>query len=197
MQQVGEGTRYTGKLSGVEFKSTPDSMAKLYDEGYVLFSLGPLYIYAGINESIPIRFAGDECTQRALKDKPVRHTNISFDHGILARCEMWNNTLDIMDAESYLCFKSWMLAQVFMNRVKKDVLVPRCCSAPVLDPLAFEINKQIPTSMDVFCTSGMYSRIVPKGSVTDYKQTKSFIDLERLQPEPIVIQMGKAMLTVS
>lgn len=196
MELLGKGNIWQGRLAPLPFKTWPDSLAALEVEGYVMFSLGPLYVYAGVQESLPEIFAGDECTQKALKDKPVVSGICEFQHQILGRCEKWNNVLDVMPRDTFDFFSSWMLTQVFINRVEKTVFVPRRMSAAVLDPLAYAKGKKIPTSLILYSVSGMHSIVRPRGHMS-HDQAKSYIDLERGPPEPHVITMGRAMLDLS
>lgn len=196
MEYLGSGNLYTGKLQPLPFKARPESMEKLCAEGFVLFSLGPLYVYAGIDESILERFAGDECTQKAMQDKPVVAGTLHFQHMILARCEAWNSALDVMAKDAFDFFGSWMLAQTFINRQRKAFFVPRRMDAPVLDPLALEHDKRIPIALPLYSVSGLHSVVRPRGFMS-HAAAPVCIDLERGPPEPHVIEMGTKMLNLT
>lgn len=194
MEYLGKGDLYKGELKALPFKDTcPDSLEALLAEGFVAFTLGPVYVYAGVQESILERFAGDECVERALKRQVVAG-NIRFKHNVLSRCEQWNVMLDVIDIESWGIFTGWLMSQTFLNRPDRRYYVTRHCHAALLDPLAFDHGKRIPTSLDVFTVSGLYSSIRPIGGGGLHAQAKSYIDFEKLPPEPHIVKEGRILL---
>jgi hypothetical protein len=199
MELLGTGNLQSRKLAPIPFKdgAAPASAEALAKEGYAIFALGPLYVYAGIEDDILERFAADECTERALKGRQPVGGQIHFEHNVLARCEKWNKTLTVLDIESYGFFNSWMLAQTFVNRKARKYYVPRKMTAPMLDPLALTHNKQIAIALDVYTVSGIYARICPKCLGGARKDAKHFIDFEKCDPEPHVVTEGKMMLQMT
>lgn len=198
MEYLGDGKLYQGKLKELPFKDVlPGSVDALQTEGFVIFSLGPVYVYAGVQHDILEKFAGDECTERALNGRQPCGGTIHFEHDVLVRCEKWNRALNVMDLESYGFFTSWMLSQTFINRPEKRYYVPRRMTAPVLDPLAILAGGHKPVSLDIFTISGIYAVIRPKGFLASRVDTKHFIDFERCAPEPHVVKEGKLLLQMT
>ncbi len=195
MEYLGTGLLNLKKLDPLPFRNAvPDSCEALWKEGFTIFSLGPLYVYAGVNEDILERFAADDCTDRALKGRKPVGGSIDFEHNVLARCELWNKRLNVLDVESYGLFNDWMLAQTFVNTPAQKYYEPRRMASPILDPLALTQNKQIAIAMDVFTVSGIWSLIRPKVSNVSRKEAKHFIDFEKCSPEPHVAERGKMLL---
>ena len=167
------------------------SLGEIEKEGFTPFILGPLYVYAGIGESIPERFAAEPIKNRPAE---VYGSWFEFQHPVVARCEHWNYRLDYMDTKSYEYFKIWILAQVFVNRPKRQIFVPRRYPAPLLDPFAFVNNVGRPISIDVYTISGLEFLLRPKCELPTFESAKFFVDFEKKPPEPDVVEMGKAML---
>lgn len=198
MELVGTGNLKNRKLAPLPFKAaSPVSVQAYAKAGFSVFSLGPVYVYAGVEDDILERFAADECTERALKGRQVTGGQIHFDHNVLARCEKWNRALSVLDSESFGFFNSWMLAQTFINKLTRRYYVPRKMTAPVLDPVALMNNKQIPIALDIYTVSGIYALIRPKDHSISRKDAKRFIDFERCEPEPHIVAEGKLMLQLT
>lgn len=172
--------------------ATCSSLKALELEGYTAFSLGPVYVYAGVNESIPSRFCQENIPGRK---SDVYGTTIHFERPVIARCQNWNYILDVMDTKNFQWFKQWMLANQFASRENKTFFVPRHYRAPLLDPIALDkLEKQIPTALDVFTVSGLKGLMRPVCELTAYTQAKSYIDFNILPPEEDVVVMGRTTL---
>ena len=164
------------------------SFAQLHSLGFVPFTLGPVYVYAGIQDDLIKSFAGE--TQRE-----VLSTTLQFERAVLCRCQEWNYILQVMDLENYRQFKNWMQALQPIDRRQKRFFVVRRFDAPVLDPLLLDQAGQTqPTHLDVFSVSGLESLIKPKDSIQAFASAPREIDLLRLAPEPDVLVLGKAAL---
>ncbi len=186
------------------------SFAELEKNGLTPFALGPIYVYAGVQEDIPRRFASEfdgkvmerneivNKQLRVLRDKlEVRGNTMHFDRPVLARCQGWNTILNILDSISYVYFKKWMLEQQFVNRVEKKFFVPRLYSTPILDPLALDVKGlAIPTSLDVYALSGFKGVMKPRGNLNDKTKAQAFVDFEILPPEEDVVVLGRQALNI-
>jgi hypothetical protein len=188
MELVGEDNT---KFEPVSTKSKNNynfgSFEEANRDGYVLFSLGPLYVYASIQESIIDRFRSEH------KDIEMKHDNIYFDRNVVARCEKWNYVLELMDRAVYPYFQQWMLAQIFMLREERNIIVPRRFLTPILDPFLFDKGIRKPASMDVYTVSSMKKLLRPKCEVS-FEEAPSYIDFEFRAPEQEVISLGESML---
>lgn len=193
MELIGEGSAPHKALREPKLGNANrfSSLAELEKEGFTAFVLGPVYVYAGVGESIPERFAAEDIKNRPAE---VHGAWFEFDHPLVARCEHWNYRLDYMDLKSYEYFKIWMLAQVFVNRQKRDVIVPRRYSAPILDPFAFVNNIGKPVSIDLYTVSTLQYLLRPRCEMPSYESAKFFVDFEKKPPEEDVVTMGRAML---
>jgi hypothetical protein len=167
------------------------NLGELESEGFTAYVLGPVYVYAGVEESIPERFAAEP-----VKNRPpdVSGSWFEFSHAVIARCEHWNYRMEYMDTKSYEYFRIWMLGQVFINRPKRNVYVPRRYLAPVLDPFAFCNNIGKPTSIEVYSVSNLDYLLRPKCELPSFESAKFFVDFEKRPPEPDVLELGKALL---
>lgn len=194
MDLISDGESRHEQLEPVTFdRDKVKSLETLKELGFVAYSLGPIYVYSGVHESIPERFAA-ECDIPDRPDK-VRGASLDFKHYVLARCELYNKRLEIMDSVAYPFFQSWMLAQMFVNRDQKNVYVPKRYLCPVLDPLAYEAGSKVPASIDVYTTSSMRSLLRPVCEA-HAGNVNSLIDFERRDPEESVVTDGKKILQV-
>lgn len=129
-------------------------------EGYEVFSLGPLYVYGEIPESLPEKFA--QSKQPNQPNLKTESTQIIFDRTVVGSCLEWSNMLDVMDRESYLWFKQWIMAFTFMNREKKLALFPRIYSAPILDPIALtQRGRHVPDAIEIWSVATSKWSLVP------------------------------------
>lgn len=168
------------------------SFEELRREGFTPFSVGPLYVYAGVQESLPSAFAA---APKADRPGEVSGNTIHFDRPIIARCEQWNFILDVMDTPSFQWFKKWMLGNHFASREKQTYYVSRHYIAPILDPLAMDLQqKAIPSSLDLFSVSGLKGSLKPRTNLTSYDQTKIYVDMYGAPPEEGVIVEGRKVL---
>lgn len=117
--------------------SKATSLLDFRKEGYEVFSLGPMYVYGEIPESLPEAFARSK-PQPGQPKLDTRSTQLRFDRIVVESCTDWGSMLDIMDKDSYMWFKQWIQSFTFMNREKKMVLFPRIYSATVTDPLSLD-----------------------------------------------------------
>lgn len=186
------------------------SFAELEKNGLVPFALGPVYVYAGVQEDIPRRFAsefdGKVMERNEIRNKvlttlqdrlEVRGNTAHFDRPVLARCQDWNYILNIMDAVSYVYFKKWLLEQQFVNRAEKKFFVPRLYSAPILDPLILDVKGlAVPASLDVYALSGFKGVMKPKGNLANKAEAQAFVDFQILPPEEDVVVLGRQALNI-
>ena len=184
-------------LGQPEDLSKADTLEQVRKAGYELFSLGPVYVYAGVKESLPNKFAEETSDDVEGRSKDIRGTTVHFERPIVARCAEWNMILDIMDTESFQWFKKWMLSMQFTDRVARTFYVPRHYVAPVLDPIAFDrLNQSIPSGLDVFSVSGMKGSLRPVMGFTDKSKVKSYVDFVSAPPDEDVQIMGKKVLDI-
>lgn len=170
-----------------------DSFDELRKEGFTPFSLGAVYVYSGIQCSLPNKFASEE-----QKGRPEVHgTSMHFDRPIVARCQEWNMIINIMDTPSYQWFKRWMIAQQFCNRERKQFTVTRHYIAPILDPILLDVKGlSVPTTLDIFSVSGMKGSLIPVTGVTDKARTPLYVDFKNMPPEEDVQVLGNAALKI-
>lgn len=116
------------------------SLEELRREGFVPFILSPLYAFLGLSvETNLIRhFAGE------LK-KDVFSTEYDFDGLQLTRLpKPWTNRIWVMDDDTYPQFRSWLGTFEFIDFPKKLFAVPRCVTAPILDPFMRVVGAEAP-----------------------------------------------------
>lgn len=188
------------------------SLAELSRQGFSVFSLGPLYVYAGV----PVDLV--EAWAKTHQGEAMRHNQLSkgvltlekykleirgellrFDRPVVARCKEWNTLLYLLDNVSYLQFKQWMLEQQFSNRNEKQFWVPRLFSARVIDPVYFAASGlAVPASLDVFSVSGFKGCLAVKNAIAATKpaDVPLVIDFEWQPAEPDVIKQGRAALNI-
>lgn len=170
-----------------------ESFEELRKEGFTPFSLGAVYVYSGITRSLPNEFAGEPQQGRP----EVHGTTMHFDRPIVARCQEWNQIIDIMDTKSFQWFKKWMIAQQFCNRDRKQFTVTRHYIAPILDPILLDVKgDQKPTTLDVFSVSGMKGSLIPVTGVADFSRTPLYVDFKNMPPEEDVQVLGNAVLKI-
>ena len=184
------------------------SFAELEKEGLTPFALGPIYVYAGVQEDIVRRFASEQPKQVRHYDVKegvgyiprdytlnVRGMVLEFNHPVLTYCKEWNFLVNVLDSQSYMHFKKWMLAQQFANRLERKFFVPRLFAPPVLDPLALEAKGvSIPVSLDVYSVSRMRGVLYPKDIGLPKEQAKRSIEFVHRPPEEDTIKLGSAAL---
>lgn len=190
---VGEGNAPSRPLKdpGLGTGDKFSSLEELAKAGFTVFSLGPVYVYAGVGDSIPERFAGEK-----IKNRPetVSGTWFEFRHPVVARCENWNYRLECMDLKSYEYFKLWMLSQIFINRRENTIFVSRRYPAPVFDPFAFAHDEGRPVSIDVFTISSPSFLLRPRCELPSYQKTMFYVDFDRKPPEQDVVELGKTLV---
>ena len=185
------------------------SFAELQKEGLTPFALGPIYVYAGVQEDIVRRFVSEQ-PKKAMHyeikagigyipredNLEPRGAVLEFKHNVLTFCREWNNILNVLDSQSYMHFKKWLLAQQFANRAEKKFFVPRLFTPPVLDPVALDLETPlaIPTSLDVYSVSGMKGILYPKDMGLPKEHAKAYIEFVHRPPEEDTIKLGSAAL---
>ena len=116
------------------------SFAELQKEGITPFALGPIYVYAGVQEDIVRRFVSEQ-PKKAMHyeikagvgyipredNLEPRGAVLEFKHDVLTFCREWNTVLNVLDSQSYMHFKKWLLAQQFANRAERKFF----CAASV------------------------------------------------------------------
>jgi hypothetical protein len=179
-----------GNVKKLSLKS-PASMNELIQDGLIPFTVGPVYVYAGVDDDIINRFAGENI----LGLKEVRVATFPFQHAVLVRCELWNYEIQAMDKDSYEKFQQWMQIQLFINKKEKNIFAPRLYRPPLMDPFAYQKNNtRTPTAMDVYSVNSMKSSLVPLSFIDNKVLTNTYIDFQRLGPEPEIVELGKKML---
>lgn len=170
------------------------SLADYYKEGYEVFSLGPIYVYGEIPESLPETFARSK-PQFGQPKLDTKSTQLRFDRIVVESCLEWGPMLDVMDKTSYLWFKQWIQSFTFMNREKKLVLFPRIYSATITDPIALDkCGKGNPVTLDIWSvttqrwalsTEPRTSSLVPDAVKMRYGPPDSFAlnDVQKMQPD--------------
>jgi hypothetical protein len=170
-----------------------DSFAELRKEGFTPYALGPVYVYAEVGWDLVQHFARD----KDPKCPEIFSANMHFDRPVLARCEAWNNILDIMDTPSFQWFKKWMMGQNFVNRDKHKYFETRHFFAPILDPIILD-NKRlgVPETLDTFCCSGRRAMMKPVANNTKPEDTLRYVDFETLPPDEDVVVRANAALRI-
>jgi len=181
-------TEYMTKVPGIENFA---SFAELRKEGLMPFTLGPLYVYADVHFSLINAFLDDE---RLVRPRDTRGGRFIFDRPILARCEEWNYVVEVMDAPSFLAFKTWMPTNSFVDRPGRRFCVPKQFPSPMLDPLALDLKGvAVPEVLDVFTVSTTKVLLRPICEQT-YETVKPYVDFRRAAPEAEVMARAEAVL---
>lgn len=168
-----------------------DSFKELSGAGFTAYSLGPVYVYAGVQDCLPEAFAAEQTS------KDVRGTILHFERPVIARCEQWNTMLEVMDTESFQFFMSWMMALQLVDRQAGRFSLVRHYRAPLFDPIAAD-KKQVflPITLDVFCPSSLQCDIKPKAWVSDPKKVPFYVDFEMRKPDSEVVKIGAAAMSM-
>jgi len=184
------------KVGDVDEVRKADTFANLRAAGYAPFSLGPVYVYANVAESLVEEFSKESHADVAGRPKDGRHTTMVFQHVIMTNCPGWENVLEILDFNTYQWFKKWMLSLNFTARTKQTFYVPRHYIAPLADPIAFgKHGKHVAESLDVFSLSGMKGNLKPETSNTRVN-VPTFVRLHVYPPEEDVQVLGRNMLKI-
>lgn len=188
------------------------SFKELLDAGFIAFSLGPIYVYACVEEDIMLKFMELPDEQKGIDpvasrlaqagliqahDRPreTYGTHMFFDRIIVNHCVQWTNVLNVMDVDSYAWFKKWMLANTFVSRQHKKFFVPRHYIAPIIDPIAYDAKQDIiPSALDVFSVSSMKWSLKPVTNVTNKATTPEYVDLKEFPPDEDVRKEGLKIL---
>ena len=188
------------------------SFEELRREGYTPFSLGPVYVYAGVQWDLVAKFyeeVGSEPVREANYDVAkgkldvsmhkldVRGVHVRFERPIISHCPGWSHVINVLDSDSFTHFKKWVLTQQFVNRAERKFYLIRHYSAPLLDPLILDtFGKASPEMMDLFSICGMKGSLVPKDRMFGQPKAKTFIEMQHAPPEEAVILIGAAALKV-
>jgi hypothetical protein len=170
------------------------SFEELDKEGFVMFSLGPVYVFGGITDDLVAAYAAE------LKEglnQDVYATTAQFDREVIKRCGPWNGLLSVMDKPNFQQFKAWMLGLQFVNRKEKEFQVVRHHLAPIVDPLKYDAGRGlIASALPVFCLSGMRSQMVPVCMLSDHKKAPVVVDFRYQKAEPDVVELGRVALEI-
>lgn len=200
------------------------SFADIRREGFIPYTLGPLYVYGEFPHCLPAAFAKES---KVGKPEETRGAVLQLGRPIISHCEYWNFFIEVMDKESFPWFKNWLQAYQFVNKRTGTYCVPRFYTAPVADPLVLDkLGKIVPESLDVISMTGLKGGVKPKGMISGVSQVgvpfgKSqgevaellmkkdtadllsvsasvpfIIDLEKTKPEEAVVQAGQAALQI-
>jgi hypothetical protein len=136
------------------------SFADIRGEGYEIFSVGPVYVYAHVQRSLIDAFAKD-----TLIDKPpvVESALLVFSSTIIESCGWWSTRLEIMDKTNYAYFRAWMRKWVFLDRDRHKVYAVSSYGAPILDPIMVAAGKDpSPEAFDIYLLNTPSWSLVPK-----------------------------------
>lgn len=208
-----------------EFPQIPEAEAKdakdfleLSKEGFTPFSIGTLYVYAGVKEDLVRRFAAEEGGKQVedlrlrgpgdlIRNKyklEPRGCHLRFEKPVVTQCGAdWGYLLNIIDTQSFPHFKKWLLSQQFVNRAEKKFYIVRHYNVPVVDPLALSLKGlAIPSTLDVFSLSGMKGVLQPRTHLatpdapTLQKQAYPYVIFDHLPPEEDTIKLGAAAFQI-
>ena len=170
------------------------SLEEFESEKFVVFALGLIYVYGGVQDDLVAAFA----TERAPGlPQDVYATSVRFDRPVLAACKDWSFVLSIMDMESFEWFKEWMLALQLIDRQRKTFWLTRHHMAPVLDPFLLDAGKaRKPAYLDLFSLSGMAGQIMPVHALEHYEDAPEIIRFFVRPPDPEVVKLGSIALEV-
>lgn len=190
------------------------SFQELEDAGFKAFSLGPIYVYACVEQDIMLHFLETQDPTQAVDpvmsklvqagaiqahDRPRETfgTHMFFDRLIIKHCVQWANILNVMDVVSYEWFKKWMMANTYVSRQHRKYFEPRLYTAPIIDPIAYDARQEIiPSSLDVFSVCSMKWSLAPVTQVEDKSKTPAYIDLREIPPDEEVRKRGLATLGI-
>lgn len=191
------------------------SLAELRKEGWVPFTLGPLYVFGRIPFDIISRFA----TEASV---PVYGTYIDFtDFQIIALNGPYGHKLFAMNDEAYPEFVDWLDTIEITDREGGRFFRPLRSCAPLLDPFMRMLGVEAPTPevIDVWAISSTSGMIVPEshtetlpypvfkpGEAEELARDEFLrrlpkpvtapkrIEFKKLPPHPIVSMRGKELL---
>ena len=186
------------------------SFAEIRREGYTPFSLGHVYVYAGVKESLPVVFA-KEHLEKHKNDKPpeydelkpirvkcpteILHTTMHFERVVVSIAKEWSTIFDVMDTPSFQYFKQWLMAQHFASVERNTFFVPRFYMAPIVDPIVLDTKKfAVPDYLDVITVTGMRGGLKPVDLGINPSKVKEFISFEQIPPEESIVVMGSKAL---
>jgi hypothetical protein len=187
------------------------SFDEMIKEGYTPFLLGPVYVYAGVQGDLFERFRDEVAVAPVRTAKYVagklnvtndrldmRAMHLKFDLPIIANCPGWHNTLSILDTDSFLHFKKWLLCQQFVNREKRTFHVVRNYTSPIIDPLKLTATgKAEHTGVELFSVCGMRGSLVPKYlNLSDWSDARTYVEFVIKPPDEDVIKLGSAALKI-
>ena len=170
------------------------SLDELASEGFVVFALGPVYAYGGVQDDLVAAFATERDPGRP---QDVYATTVRFDRPVLTACREWNFILSIMDAKNFEWFKKWTLGLQLVNRQRKTFWLIRHHMAAILDPFLLDAGKEMkPTYLDLFSLSGMQGQLVPRHALKSYEAAWGCITFLVWLPDPEVVKLGTIALEV-
>lgn len=166
-------------------------------EGLLVYSLAPVYSYSGVQQALPDAFMEESIPRRP---REVRMGRLLLNAPIVTHCQELGLYLEIMDKESFLFFKHWLLSQEFISRVKKTYFEVRHWLGRCLDPVLIATSgERKPESLELFTLSGMKGMMRPSRPVAKIDSSKDpdgFVMLEVVPPEEGVLERGRAAFQI-
>jgi len=134
------------------------SLDEMRREGWVPFTLGPLYVFGNIPFDIIARFSTEV-------DVPVYVSYVEFnDFQIIALNGPYGHMLFAMNDEAYPKLVEYLDAVEITNWEEKKFFRPLRACAPLMDPFMRQIGTSTPTPeyIDVWATSSTAGMILPE-----------------------------------
>lgn len=197
LEYKGSSERIEGQRCQRPFVELPESCEELRKDEYELFSLAPLYSYVGFESPIHEKFAADSAAQGIA----VQHTSIEFGHPLVGMCGRNGCVLEVMAKKNYKAFCPWLGSQVFLNRAKGSLYLPRIYTVKICDPFMYAKNKYVETFVTLWCISGNRGQLLPK-PVTETATVKPlaqkpFVELEaHLAPDQEAVRLYESVMQV-
>ena len=136
------------------------SFSDIRNEGYEIFSVGPVYVYARVQQSLIDAFAKDTSVDKPMT---VENSILSFEDVVIKPCGWWSTRLEIMDKVNYMYFRAWMQKWVFMNKAAHKVYAATSYGVPILDPIMAAAGKApSPDSFELYLLNTPSWSLVPK-----------------------------------
>ena len=156
------------KRSNADFSAPPtvrrarsvglvQSLAEIRKEQFVPFTHGPLYVHGSVPFDIVERFVAETSIEAFM-------TYYDFTGGpIISLPAPYCYRLFVMDDTAYPHFCKWLETVEICNATKKELIVPRRVTAPIIDPFVKMIGASVPPPelIDVWTVSRMDCQIMP------------------------------------
>jgi hypothetical protein len=137
------------------------SLEEMRREGFVPFTLGPLYVLGNIDFNIMARFAGETMTDVYLED----HFEIDFEHVIIRLSgKPYDKRMFGLRDSLYAKFSAWLKTHETVNRKDDLYFRPIVVGGALLDPFVKTLNVSAPKpeAIDVWTISSNKGIAVPK-----------------------------------